>query len=460
MITTLRERWRISTFRMAMLFGVLFTIGNVALLGLIYWQTSSYLIHRSDDSIAGMASNFVNLSPAKAEEEVRDALIYDLRRSNLYGLFRSDGTPVAGNMQSLPDGIPADGKIHQFAQPSIPAFPSASNQPVQGLARALVRRLENGDILVIGRDFTQLAEIRSIILNALIISGSVILFIGLAIGFALSLSPLKRINVIRTTSRRIMQGELSLRLPVSDRHDELDSLSAIVNTMLEEIERLLTEVKSVTDTVAHDLRTPLTRLRLMLVRVQQQLPEEQHEHQLLDNAIDETDTLLARFRALLRISEIENRQRKSGFRQVDPETILKQLHELFEPLAEAAGVNLSLESVTANAILADPDLLFEALSNLVDNAIKFTPAGGTVRIALRQESSIVYIDIIDTGCGIPLQERAAVMQRFHRVQPMLPGKEGYGLGLSIVTAVMRLHGFHLLFQDVATGTHLTVECAN
>jgi len=445
------------------LFGVLFTLGNVALLSLIYWQTSSYLVHRIDDSIETMASNFTNLAPAKVAEDVHDALIYDLRRSNLYGLFQSDGTPIVGNMKALPAGVPADGRIHQFAQFSIPPFPSASSQAVQGLARARVQRLSNGNILVIGRDFTQLAEIRSIILNALIVSGAVILFFGLLGGFALSLSPLKRISVIRTTSDRIMQGELSLRLPISGRHDELDMLSTIVNTMLEEIERLLTEVKSVTDTVAHDLRTPLTRLRLMLYRVQQQLPADQSEHQLLDNALDETDTLLARFRALLRISEIENRQRKSGFRIVTPETVLRQLFELFEPLAEDAGVNLSLECTSTATILADPDLLFEALSNLVDNAIKFTPAGGSVRICLAQVDAplkeCVRIDIIDTGCGIPVSERAAVLLRFHRGQPAPSGKEGYGLGLSIVAAVMRLHGFHLLFQDAAIGTHLTIECS-
>jgi len=458
MTNSLRERWRISTFRLAILFGVLFTLGNVALLSLIYWQTSSYLVHRIDDSIAAMASNFTNLSPAKVAEEVHDALIYDLRRSNLYGLFQPDGTLIVGNMKVLPAGIPADGKIHQFAQLSIPPFPSPASQAVQGLARAQIQRLSNGNILVIGRDFTQLAEIRSIILNALIVSGAVILFFGLMGGFALSLSPLKRIGVIRATSDRIMQGELSLRLPISGRHDELDMLSSIVNTMLEEIERLLSEVKSVTDTVAHDLRTPLTRLRLMLYRVQQQLPADQSEHQLLDNALDETDTLLARFRALLRISEIENRQRKSGFRSISPETVLRQLFELFEPLAEDAGVALSLECAATETILADPDLLFEALSNLVDNAIKFTPSGGAVRICLAQVKDIVRIDIIDTGCGIPLEERAAVMLRFHRGQPAPSGKEGYGLGLSIVAAVMRLHGFHLVFQEAALGTHLTVEC--
>jgi signal transduction histidine kinase len=464
MKNTLLEHWRISTFRLAILFGVLFTLGNVALLSLIYWQTSSYLVHRIDDSIYGMASNFKNLTPDKVVREVDETLTYDLRRSNLYGLFTADGKVIAGNMKTFPKDLPIDGNIHQFAQLSISPYRSPANttQTVNGLARALVQRLANGNILIIGRDFTQLAEIKTIILNALIGSGAVILFIGLLSGFALSLSPLRRINVIRATSRRIMQGELSLRMPLSSRHDELDMLSTIVNAMLEEIERLLTEVKSVTDTLAHDLRTPLTRLRLMLYRAQQQLAPDHPQQPFLENVLDETDSLLRRFRALLRISEIENHQRKSGFRSVNPEEVLRQLIELFEPLAEDASVNLMLQCEATSTIEADPDLLFEALSNLVDNAIKFTPAGGSVWIKLGQMNLVPRIDIIDTGCGIPVSEREAVLLRFHRsntAQAHHHNKEGYGLGLSIVTAVMRLHGFSLQFQDTEIGTHLTVFCA-
>ncbi|PRC93657.1 sensor histidine kinase [Solimicrobium silvestre] len=466
MKNTLLEHWRVSTFRLAMLFGVLFIIGNVALLNLIYWQTSSYLVHRIDDSIYTMSANFKNLSPEKVLIQVNDALEYDLRKSNLYGLFSADKKVISGNMDSFPNGLSVDGKIHQFAHrgisPYLPngAAPADVTNSNIGLARALVQRLPNNDILIIGRDFTQLAEIKAIILNALIGSGAVILFIGLLSGFALSLSPLRRINAIRTTSRRIMQGELSMRMPVSNRHDELDMLATIVNTMLEEIERLLTEVKSVTDTLAHDLRTPLTRLRLMLYRAQQQLPSDNPQHYLLENALTETDALLGRFRALLRISEIENRHRKSGFKSINPSDVLHQLIELFEPLAEDASVTLSLQCDATDNIDADPDLLFEAISNLVDNAIKFTPVGGSVLIQLSQPNDTPRIDIIDTGCGIPIAEREAVLLRFHRSnQPGLhQEKEGYGLGLSIVAAVVRLHGFSLQFQEAETGTHLTVLC--
>lgn len=456
---TWSDHSRISIFRLAILFGLVFVVANVGLLSLIYWQTSSYLVLRIDDSIYTMSTNFTQLSPEQVRKRVNEALEYDLRKSNLYALFNADGSKIAGNMSSVPDAIMADGKIHQFAQSAIPPYLPNYTLPAntEGLARAMITRLSNGDILIVGRDFTQLAEIKSIILRALVGSGIVILIFGLLSGFALSLQPMRRINAIRATCMRIMQGELSLRMPVSQRHDELDMLATIVNLMLDEIERLLNEVKSVSDTLAHDLRTPLTRLRLMLYRAQQQLPSDSAPHQLLDNAVTETDSLLARFRALLRISEIENRHRKSGVKSIQPHLVLAQLIELFEPLAEDAEVSLVLQMESTDDILADPDLLFEAVSNLIDNAIKFTSACGEVQLKLSQHDDGVHIDIIDSGCGIPIAEREFVLLRFHR-SAQAQEKPGFGLGLSIVAAVMHLHGFNLQFQDTDVGTHLTIIC--
>lgn len=457
-MNSLREHWRISTFRLAVLFGFLFTIANVLLLGLVYWQTTSYLERRIDDSINTMSGYFKSQNRDEVLAEVKDALIYDLRKSNVYGLFTRDGQQIAGNMDAFPAELPVDGKIHQFNHRTLPQYSPggvASVAPT-GLARVMVRRLAGGEVLVIGRDFTQAAEIKAIILNALIVSGTFIIVIGLLGGFFLSMRPLRRINMVRDTARRIMQGELSLRLPVSQRNDEVDMLSSIVNLMLEEIERLLTEVKSVTDNLAHDLRTPLTRLRLTLYRVQQAMTEPAQRH-MLDNALTETDALLGRFRALLRISEIENRQRKAGFEQIDPADVLAPIAELFDALAEDKGVQFEVESLPAPLIHGDPGLLFEALSNLVDNAIKFTPQGGRVTVTLGQFEGVARFDVTDTGVGIGADEREAVLQRFYRsAQPGKP--EGYGLGLSIVAAIIHLHGFVLTFHESLHGTHVSIRC--
>jgi signal transduction histidine kinase len=457
---TLREHWRISTFRLTTLFGVLFTLANVALLGMIYWQTSSYLVHRIDDSIDTMSSYFKDGNPDKILEKVNDALVYDLRKSNIYGLFGPDRKLIAGNIPTFPAGLPIDNQIHQFVHPALPQYHPVNDGPSQeetGLARAIARKLPNGDILVVGRDFTQLAEIKTIILNALMVSGAVIIVLGLAGGFLLSLRPLKRINAIRETSQRIVDGDLSLRMPVSTRNDEVDMLTSIVNLMLAEIERLLIEVKSVTDTIAHDLRTPLTRVRLLLYRAQQQSAPEDAQHRMLNKALTETDALLGRFRALLRISEIENRQKKAGFELVDPHDVLRQIAELFEPLAEDKSVKFTVIANPTRMITADPGLLLEAISNLVDNAIKFTPRGGFVEIRLFQQDGTPCIDIADSGCGIDNHDREAIMQPFYRGQRH-QAEEGYGLGLSIVAAITQLHGFSLSFLPVESGTHARLLC--
>jgi signal transduction histidine kinase len=194
--------------------------------------------------------------------------------------------------------------------------------------------------------------------------------------------------------------------------------------------------------------------------MQQQATANNSQHQMLDTALTETDVLLRRFRALLRISEIENRQRKAGFELLNPRDVLSQIAELFEPLAEDKSVQFDVTCHETKAILADPDLLFEALSNLVDNAIKFTPAGGKVTVRLGQQDAVPCIDIIDTGCGIAVNEREAVIQRFYRSSRHREQEEGYGLGLSIVAAIMHLHGFELKFQEARIGTHLTVVCTS
>ncbi|MBV8635711.1 MAG: HAMP domain-containing histidine kinase [Burkholderiaceae bacterium] len=460
MIALVRNHWRISTFRMAALFAIIIVIGNVGLLASIYWQMSYYLEHRVDKSIAGMAGNFSGTAGKDMARLVGDTLTYDSRKSDIVGLFAADGAAISGNLRTIPRDLAADGEIHRFSYTAPEQLAAAGISPNSGsgVARGLARRLPDGTLLVVGRDFTQLAEIDSIILRTLLVSGTVVLALGLSTGFALSMRSLRRINAIRDTSRRIVSGELSLRIPSSSDHDELDLLAGIVNLMLDEIERLLTEVKGVTDAVAHDLRTPLTRLRLLLQRTQSQLPADSLACTMLDEAMHETDALLVRFRAMLRISEIENLKRSAGFGMVELGDILVQLEELFEPMAEEKALIFAVQAEPAAPVEADRELLFEGFSNLVDNAIKFTPSGGSVTVRLSQSALGPRLDVIDSGCGIAPEERNSVLQRYFRGhrQRDVPG---HGLGLSIVAAVMHLHGFALTFEESGTGTHVCVLCA-
>ena len=273
--------------------------------------------------------------------------------------------------------------------------------------------------------------------------------------------PLRRIRAIQLSAESIIAGDMAGRLPVSSRRDELDMLAVIVNAMLDRIEKLMNEVKGVCDNIAHDLRTPLTRLRAQLYRIQQQAKYDSPCALQIAQVIGEADTLMARFRGLLRISELEDRQRRSAFVELELRPLLQELHDFYLPLAEEDEITLLLKlEDTLPTLVGDRALLFEALANLLSNAIKFTPAGGTVMVSAYadKEGKSPCVDIQDSGPGIPVTERAAVFQRFYRSEA---GNQhsGFGLGLSVVAAIVNLHGFTLqIGTSPYGGANLKLTC--
>ncbi|MNZ70014.1 Alginate biosynthesis sensor protein KinB [compost metagenome] len=236
-------------------------------------------------------------------------------------------------------------------------------------------------------------------------------------------------------------------------------LAAIVNAMLDRIERLMHEVKGVCDNIAHDLRTPLTRLRAQLYRIRQHAGDDSPQADALEQAIGETDTLMARFRGLLRISELEDRQRRAGFVELDPHALLRELHDFYLPLAEDGEIALQLEMADQlPALHGDRELLFEALANLLGNAIKFTPAAGQVLLRARSDATGLRIEVHDSGPGIPEDERGAVLKRFYRSEQG-HRHPGFGLGLSVVAAIVDLHGFALeVGASELGGAKLVLHC--
>jgi signal transduction histidine kinase len=268
------------------------------------------------------------------------------------------------------------------------------------------------------------------------------------------------VRAIEAAVQPIMRGDLRQRLPISSRRDELDRLAGIVNTMLDEIERLMGEVKGVCDSIAHDLRTPLTRVRAQLHRLQRDLDASGSDAELVDRAVQDIDGLLDRFRALLRISELEDMHRRAGFADVNLVNTVQSVSEIYAPLAEDKQIRFQLEAAAdVPAVRGDPHLLLEALSNIVDNAIKFTPPGGSVRIGISRSEQGPRVDVTDTGPGIPAPERGTVLQRFYRSASSSRAVTGLGLGLSIVAAIVKLHGFKLEIADAATsGARISLLC--
>lgn len=443
----LRELWRATPFRLTLLNGAVFAVAVMALLGMIYWRTAGYITRQLDAIVVSEGNALANGSAEGLPDRVRAAVKADGRAIAYYGLFSADGEWIVGNVRHLPANARADGVPRNLDE--------AGFQPG---ARALVRRLPWGEQLFVGHDAKVLTGLREIIVNALAVSGALILLLGLGAAALLSLPPLKRIEQLRAASRAAWKGELGVRLPVSHRRDEIDMLAGLANTMIDETERLLWEVKSVGDNVAHDLRTPLNRLRASLYRATQESCQGEARREMIERALAETDALLTRFRALTRIGEIERRDRQACFETVCLHGVIEQVRDLHEPLAEDRGVALSVEvAVGVPRVKADPALMFEAISNLVDNALKFTPSGGHVRLRLMARDEGTRIEVVDNGPGVPDGEREAVLNRFYRSQRTMD-VPGSGLGLSIVVAIARMHHFTLALEDAEPGLCVALNC--
>jgi signal transduction histidine kinase len=434
--------WRTTTFRLTLAFGASFAVGVVVLLGSVYVQTAHYLERRVDHIITAEATALANSTPEALPKLLRQVSARDPLTA--IGLFSADGEGVAGDVRLTPADVPPDQKPRDLRHAA-----------GLGPQRAVAQRLPWGEVLVVRRDASQLVELRRIVLRALVWSGAVIVVLGLGLAVLLSARPLKRLQAMRDASDAIAAGELAVRLPTDPSRDELDQLARIVNAMMDEVERLMTQARTVGEGVAHELRTPLTRLRATLDHAGQGLAADDPRAGLLDACVAEADSLLARFRALLRIAAVEARSRKSGIGPVSLGPIVEQVGELFAPLAAERDIALEVLAAGEAEVRADAELMFEALSNLVDNALKFTPAGGAVRLSLVAGP---VVEVRDTGVGIPADERELVTQRFYRSRSSV-GAPGHGLGLSLVAAVADLHGFSLAIEDGRPGTVVRLVCA-
>jgi signal transduction histidine kinase len=281
------------------------------------------------------------------------------------------------------------------------------------------------------------------------------LCLGLIGGLMMSWSMMRRLDAINQTSRQIMTGELSRRIPTKGTNDEFDQLADNLNAMLEQIEKLMVGVRQVSDNIAHDLRTPLTRLRNRLEQMRLQEPKTDEYDMQLEKSIMEADQLLATFNALLRIAKIESGSHLIRKKPVNLEALVRDASELYEALAEEKNQSLTLKLIPHLQVQGDRDLLFQAIVNLLDNAVKYTPSGGKIGITLFKRKDIVEIIVTDTGTGIPIEAHDKVLQRFYRLE-ISRSTPGNGLGLSLVAAVAMLHHAKLRLEDNAPGLRVVL----
>lgn len=421
------RRWRSGSSRLLALYALLFVAWGAVFTGVLYWQISGYLGAVAERTLLQRAHYYGKVADADLLGELQASEVYSMPGIDAYGLFEADGRLVAGNLVKLLRNLPDDGRVHYLQR----GLRTTDALDETRSSHAFLQRRADGRILVLARDGGSISAVGGIIGQALFWGLSLTLIPGLVGWHLLRRRPLRRVERLQRSLERIVAGHLEERLPLSPRHDELDMLADAVNTTLAQLERSMHEVKGVCDGIAHDLRTPLTRLRARLHQLQQ-LPLAEPQAESLGEALAETEAIMSRFQGLLRISELA--------------ALLRQAHDFYEPLAQEKAQTLSLELGEAlPEVQGDAELLFEALVNLLDNALKFAPEGGRVRLVARGVGLAVRIEVIDDGPGIPEAERESVLRRLYRGDASRQ-QPGYGLGLSLVAAIVRLHGFSLSIE--------------
>lgn len=446
----LPEFTRSTTFRWAIAIAAAFAVGTLILFGFVYWQTAAYMTARTDSLIAGELTVIAAEPPEQRLDMLDSRLKSDPRRIKVAGLFTADGRRIAGNVESRPSGLEPDTRARNIQIMRIDAR-GRERQTI----RAVARNLPDGDLLVIGRNIDELDDIAAIVERGLTLGILPALCISVAAGILLSLRAQRRVAAVIQTVRRIVEGDLRERLPTRSVGDPFDQLALIVNGMLDEIERLIQEISGVGDDIAHEVRTPLTRVRASLERGRENATTIEDLRAIADRAIGGLDKSLAIITALLRIAEIEHGRRLAGFGEVELAGVMHEVAELYDPIAEDRHIQLDVEATDIATVRGDRDLLFEAVANLVDNAIKFTPEGGQVELTLLKHAGDIVIRVSDTGPGIGEIEREIVTRRFYRSDKSRL-TQGVGLGLSLVAAITKLHGFRL---TIGAGPGCTVEIA-
>jgi signal transduction histidine kinase len=433
---------RTTTFRVALVYLGLFLLSVSAILGVVYGMTAGLLDRQTQETIEaeleGLQEHYARRGLPGLAQILRERSSTP-RTPAIYLLTDRALRPVVGNLASWPEGAHADGWIaFDVANPE-----DGGTQP----ARAVVLTLPDGGRLLVGRDLGERERIRDRTTEALLWALGLTLGLGVLGGVAISRNFMHRIEAINRTTLQIMTGDLHSRIPAAGGGDELDRLAGNLNGMLDQIERLMAGMRHVSEGVAHDLRTPLSRLRARLELALIGSEDLDAARGAMQDALAEADRLLATFQALLSIAEAEAGYRETPLAPVELAEVARTAIDLYEPLAEEKGIALEADLVAGVAVRGHEQLLAQAAVNLLDNAVKYTPEGGRIRVSvgLAGEGEPV-LEVADSGPGIPPEDRERVLARFVRLERSRT-TPGNGLGLSLVDAVARLHSARLSMED-------------
>jgi signal transduction histidine kinase len=459
-VTAFGKLIRTTAFRLTLVYLFLFALFAASLLGYFAWNTRRLITEQITSTVDAETSE---ISEIYARRGLRGLVFNVENRSlrpgaNLYLVTTPTGQAIAGNVGSLAAGVMASTGWSETL------YRRLDDQDTQN-HRALVRvtELPSGFRLLIGRDLEERRRLFGIVAHAAQWSILIVVVLGLGGGIFVARRVLHRIDAMTGTTQRIMAGDLSGRLPVGRSGDELDRLASNLNAMLERIEALMVGLKEVSDNIAHDLKTPLTRLRNRAEEALAQSGSEQEYRAALERTIEESDGLIRTFNALLMIARAESGQARDNMDNFDAADVANGIHELYEPLAEDDGMTLKVKTTFA-PLHGNRELISQALANLVENAIKYgkpaqagqplgadaVPMSREILIKAERDADKVLLSVTDHGPGIPEADRQHAVERFVRLEASrtLPGS---GLGLSLASAVATLHGGELRLSDAHPG---------
>jgi signal transduction histidine kinase len=439
---------RTTSFRLATLFLAMFGIVSLLLFAYLYVEITGFELERVDDWLLREHAQLVREGPDELVTRFNHQSQFDPLRQRPFALFDAQGKRIAG-------GFPGD-------RPTLPYFNRPFSMRLEltdghAPGRCIAAQIPDGRTALLCQNIRELGHFDEELLHALLSAGVLMLVAGLIGSAIVGAGAVRRLDAVTRSIEEIVAGNLSRRLPVHAKRDDIDRLVRVVNSMLDEIERLMHEVKGVCDAIAHDLRTPLTRLMAGLERAQRRATSEQDYRAATEDAIIELGGILRTFNALLRISEIESGARHETFVMVDLATVADDVVEFYDPTAEEKRVAFDYRRAAPGTIQlqGDRNLLFEALANLVENAIKFAPEAGHVSVHLFRDAAGFGITIADDGPGIAPEERQAVLRRFYRGEASRH-TPGSGLGLSLAHAIAGMHGMSIRFNDVPAGCSVTL----
>lgn len=447
----MRRRRSSLIFRYTLLHATLFVLVLSGALSFLYWSSLSAHETELDAQIVDEAEDLHDrLEQVGTVREMAAIVTRTITEKSgqrtVYMLATKTRQYVAGNLREWPAGVEGDSELFEF--------------PVEGDDPARVRgrtyQLPTGDQLLVGHDIEARLRFRTLVRNAFVAALLLTVVLGVSGAYILSRRVSQRLDEINRNSEKILEGNLELRMPESGRGDEFDELAQNLNRMLDRIGQLMGAMREVTDDIAHDMRSPISRLRSRIEVALLGKSDPETYRAALEGTIADADDILAMFNALLTIAHAESGEPKKSFETVDLRRIVADAAETYEPAAEDAGLTLRFEESPETRLLGNPHLLHQGVTNLFDNAIKYVPAGGTIRCRVEHTASHARVIVADDGPGVPEEFFSKALDRFSRLEASRTSP-GSGLGLSLVRAIARLHDGDVVLGSGHPGLVVTIE---